>query len=226
MTRVNARTKGVVVIDDAAMDRVAFKDDYAKGRPITVSNTIDRAVGLSLSLGAGGQATLSGVDDGGLFPSLPLLVLDARVHNLLRSQLTLDVDAGFGSVAATRVVDGGGLGTLSFPVQASLLQGGVAVLWEQPLEELIGQEVTVGLGPRMAGLLYVHKFTGGGNTPAGLEQQTYLTFTPGLSGFVAWSPVSFAHLEVGGRASYLAYNVDELRHLGVVEAFASVWLDL
>lgn len=225
MTRVNAREKGVVVVDDNNMSRVDFKDDYAKGTPISVSTTIDNAVGLSLSIGAGGQATLSGVDDGGLFPSFPLLVLDARVHNLLRSSFTLDVDVGFGSTRATRTVDGGGLGTLTFPVQATVLQSGVAVLYEQPLDELIGADVVVGVGPRVAGLFYVHQFQGG-DAPAGLERQTYLTFTPGLAGFVAYSPVSFAHLEVGGRASYLAYNVDEVRSLAVVEGFVSVWLDL
>jgi len=226
MTRVNAREKGVVVVNDATMDRVDFKDDYAKGRPISVSDSIDRAVGFSLSVGAGYQTTLSGVDDGGLFPSLPMVVLDARVHHLLRSQLTLDVDVGFGSVAATRVVDGGpALGELSFPVQASLLQAGASILWEQPLKDLIGQDVTVGVGPRMAGLFYSHEFKGG-DAPPGLGNQTYLTFTPGLAGFVAWSPLSFAHLEASGRASYLAYNVDEVRHLAVVEGFLSVWLDL
>lgn len=225
MTRVNAREKGAFVVDDAVMDRVDFKDDYAKGTPIQIGATIDREVGLSLSIGAGGQATLSGVDDGGLFPSLPMIVLDARIHNLLRSSLTLDVDVGFGSVKATRTVDGGGIGVLEFPVQATLLQSGAAILWEQPLEDLIGQDVVVGVGPRMAGLLYVHQFQGG-DAPAGLSQQTYLTFTPGLSGFVAYSPVDFAHLEVGGRASYLAYNVDDVRSLAVVEGFVSVWLDL
>jgi hypothetical protein len=31
---------------------------------------------------------------------------------------------------------------------------------------------------------------------------------------------------VGGRAMYLPYTVDSLRHLAVVEGFATVWLDL
>lgn len=226
MTKVNGRQKGVVVVDDAVMDRVSFQDDYAKGTPIAVSDTIDEAIGFSLSLGAGLQTTVSGVDDGGLFPNMPLVVLDARVHNLLRSNLTLDVDVGFGSVSAVRVVDGGALGALSFPVQVNQAQGGAAILWEQPLADVTGLDVTVGAGPRMGGVFLVHTFQGNAEGAGALPPQSFLTFTPGVTGFVAYSPLSFAHLEVSARASYLPYNVDEVRHLGVFEAFASIWLDL
>jgi hypothetical protein len=228
MTKVNGRQKGVVVVDDAVMDRVNFQDDYAKGTPIAVSDTIDEAIGFSLSLGAGLQTTVSGVDDGGLFPNMPLVVLDARVHNLLRSNLTLDVDVGFGSVSAVRVVDGGALGRLSFPVVVNEAQAGAAILWEQPLADVVGVDVTVGAGPRMGGVFLQHTFQSGAGDAGGaaLPPQSFLTFTPGVTGFVAYSPLSFAHLEVSARASYLPYNVDEVRHLGVFEAFASVWLDL
>ncbi len=225
ITRVQGLQKGTIVIDDATMERVAFNNDYAKGTPISVSASLDREIGFSLAGGVGLQQVLGPVDDGGLFPTMPLFVLDARAHHLLRSQLTLDVDLGFGSVQAVRTVDGGALGSVDFSVQASEVQGGVAVLWEQPLRELLGSDVVVGAGPRMAGLFFVHEFNGA-TRPQGLTQQSYLTFTPGIAAFVAWSPWDFAHLEVSARAQYLAYNVDELRHMAVLEGFASVWLDL
>ncbi|MDP2340457.1 MAG: caspase family protein [Deltaproteobacteria bacterium] len=225
MTRVEGQQKGVVVINDATMERVDFNNDYAKGTPISISTDLDREIGFSLSVGGGVQQIMGVVDDGGLFPTMPLFVLNARVHHLLRSQLTLDADIGFGSVQATRTVDGGALGSIDFDVQASEVQGGLAILWEQPLKDLTGYDVVVGAGPRMAGLFFVHEFNGE-TRPAGLERQTFLTFTPGVAAFVGWSPVEFAHLEVSARAHYLAYNVDELRHMAVVEGFASVWLDL
>ena len=225
MTRVQGQQKGTVVINDATMERVDFNDDYAKGTPIFISDELTRDVGLSLSVGGGLQQIVGPVDDGGLFPTMPLLLLNARIHHLLRSQLTLDVDVGFGSVQAVRSVDGGALGSVDFPVQASEFQGGVAVLWEQPLQDLIDVDVVVGAGPRMAGLFFVHEFNGAVR-PAGLASQSYVTFTPGLAAFVAWSPIDYAHLEVSARAQYLAYNVDDLRHMAVIEGFASVWLDL
>jgi hypothetical protein len=80
-------------------------------------------------------------------------------------------------------------------------------------------------GPRLSGLLFTHTFIGDVR-PAGLAEQNFLTFTPGLEGAVAWSFSSWGHLEVGGRAMYLPYTVDSLRHLAVVEGFATVWLDL
>jgi hypothetical protein len=148
-----------------------------------------------------------------------------RLHHLLRSQLTLDVDVGWGATTATRVVDGGALGSASFDVDVSQWQLGTAFVWEQPLQDLVGLDVTAVVGPRMAGLLYVHRFVGD-VVPQGLDQQTYLAFSPGLVAGLGWSFSSWGHLEVSGRAQYLPYTVDSLRHLAVVEGFATVWLDL
>lgn len=229
MTRVEARAKGTIVVDDATMQTVAFADDYAKGSPIVgVSERIDQPVGFSFALGAAtsGVVATDGLDDGGLFPSMASFAVRARFHHLLRSQLTLDVDAAFGGTRAVRTVDGGALGTATFDVDVSQLQAGGAVLWEQPLGDVIGLDgVTVLAGPRLSGLLFTHTFVGDVR-PAGLTEQNYLAFAPGLEGAVAWSFASFGHLEVGGRALYLPYTVDSLRHLAVVEGFATVWLDL
>jgi hypothetical protein len=244
MTRVQARQKGRIIVDDAAMDRVSFADDFAKGSPVAVSTTVARSLGWSLALGAGVHGVVdpvraaAGDDDGGLFPATALVTLDARVHGLLNRDLDLAVDVGFGRVGATRVVDGGGLGTLSFPVEVTQVQAGVAVLWLLPLstwtDGAVGADpsaggglrgVRVDVGPRVAGYHFTHAFVGDVR-PVGVAQQTYLAFSPGVQLDVGWSPLSFAHLEVGARAHWLPYTVDDLRHLAVGEAFASVWVDL
>ena len=162
MTRVQARSKGRIVVDDATMETVSFADDYAKGSVIAVEDTLKRPIGWSLAVGGGVQSVSdpSGHDDGGLFPTTGVLVGHVRVHHLLRSQLTVDLDVGWGNTAATRVVDGGALGTASFDVDVTAWQAGTAVLWEQPLRDVVGLDVTAVVGPRMAGLLYVHRFVG------------------------------------------------------------------
>ena len=227
MTRVQARSEGRIVVDDATMETVSFADDYAKGSPIGLNDSLTRSIGYSFAVGAGlsGVMDPTGANDGGLFPTTGTVVGHLRLHHLLRSQLSLDVDVGWGATTATRVVDGGAIGSASFDVDVSQWQFGTAFVWEQSLQDLVGLDVTAVVGPRMAGLLYVHRFVGD-VVPQGLDQQTYLAFSPGLVGGLGWSFASWGHLEVSGRAHYLPYTVDSLRHLAVVEGFATVWLDL
>jgi hypothetical protein len=223
----------VIVVDDAVMDRVSFADDFAKGSPIAVSAVVPRELGLSLAVGAGLHTVLdpariaaNSVIDDGLFPSMPLVQGTARLHGLLNRDVDVDIDLAFGSVPSTRTVDGGPLGTIRYDERVDQLQAGVGVMWVPPLGGWGGvDDVTARLGVRGAGYLFTHTFTGEVR-PSGLEQQSYLTFTPGIGVDVGWSPLPHAHLEVGARAHYLPYTVDELRHLVVGEAFASVWLDL
>jgi hypothetical protein len=229
MTRVHARSKGTIVVDERTMEVVSFSDDYAKGSPIAaVTARIDPPVGFSFSVGAAASAIVAGdgVDDGGLFPAVGSLQAKARFHHLLRSQLTLDVDLAGGGTRSTRVVDGGSLGVARFDVDVRQWAAGGAILWEQPLADLVGVDgITVLMGPRLSGVLWTHTFVGE-LRPAGLTGQTYLTFAPGLETAIAWSATSWAHLEVGGRAMYIPYTVDRLRHLALLEGFAAVWLDL
>jgi hypothetical protein len=231
--RLPTRQKGTFVVDDAALSRVAFSDDYAKGSPI-VEDRIDRAVGFSFSAGAGvatfldpGAAPGRGVGNEGLFVTMPLFALELRARNLFTSpvfglSLTPALDLGFGSVAAERVIFDETFGDLRFPVQATQIQGGLTLLSPWSLAELTGLEVTLSVGPRLGTLLIWQQFQGASPLPP----QNFLTFVPGAVGVVAWSPISFAHLEVAGRAHYLPYTVDTVRHLAVVEVFASVWLNL
>ena len=228
IARVQAREKGTIVVDDATMDRVSFADDFAKGSPIAVSADVSRQLALSLSVAAGMHGVVDARgDDGGLFPATPLLSLSGRVHGLLNRDLDLVLDAGGGRVSSRRVIDGGGLGTLRYATDVTQVQGGAAALWSVPLSAWFDRDVpfVVDVGPRMGGYFFAHDFTGGVR-PAGVARQTYLTFSPGVQGDIGWTLSRMAHVEVGGRAQYLPYTIDELRHLVVLEGFASVWLDL
>jgi hypothetical protein len=229
ITRVQARDKGVIVVDDAAMEHVAFADDYAKGSPIALTDTVTRALGLSLSLAAGVHGAVDVVDgdDGGLFPTTPVLSLAGRVHGLLNRDLDLVIDVGGGRVAGTRVVDGGALGVARYATDVGQLHAGVAALWTPPWSTWLdgGLPFSLDAGPRVAGYFFVHDFVGDAR-PAGLSRQTYMVFSPGLQASVGWSFLRGAHVELTSRAHYLPYTVDSLRHLLVLEAVASVWLDL
>jgi hypothetical protein len=229
MTRVQARAKGTIIVDEKTMETVSFADDYAKGSPIVGgSSRIDQPVGFSFAVGGAASAVIAtdGVDDGGLFLAVASFAGRARFHHLLRSQLTLDVDVAFGGTRSARLVDDGTLGTAAFQVDVRQAQAGGAILWEQPLGDVLGLDgVTVLAGPRLSGLLFTHTFVGDVR-PAGLAAQNFLTFTPDLEGAVAWSFSSWGHLGGGARAMYLPYTVDSLRHLAVVEGFATVWLCL
>jgi hypothetical protein len=220
ISKVTARTKGVFVVDEKTMEQVEFADDYAKGTPILEDELKWRDTRWSLSLGLGGHAVLDAVDNGGLFPAAPMIVLEARAHNLLRPHLLTSIDVDFGSVQTERVIDAGGsLGTLRYPIQHSVLQLGTSLMWE---EKLFDDALLLAGGPRIASMLFWAQFTG---PEAPVDRQMYFTFTPGLVGLVGWNFFDWAHVELMARVSYLPYNVDEFRSLAVTEGIVSVWFD-
>lgn len=218
MQRFAAREKGVFTVDEQSMERVRFQDDYAKGTPV-VSSEVSRPLGWSISLGLGGQTVVDTVDNGGLFPAVGFLTVEARVHNLLRDQLLGSVDIGWGTVESTRIVDGGALGTTSFPVQVTQLSGGASLLWE---ERLLEDALLLAGGARVAGYAFHHQFL----EDAPVQEQSYVAFSPGLVGVAGWSFARHGHVELMARAHYLPYNVDEVRHLALLDAVVSVWFDL
>lgn len=219
MQRLSAREKGVFTVDERTMERVSFENDYAKGTPI-LTGELDREIGWSLSLGLGAQTVVDTIDNGGLFPSLGFVTLEARAHDLLRNHLLGSVDVGVGSVQSARVVDGGSLGTARFAVQVTQLSGGAALLWE---ERLFDDSLLLAGGGRVAAYLFHHRFL---DESAPVTEQSYLTFSPGLVGLLGWSFADWGHVELMARSHYLPYNVDEVRHLALLDAVASVWFDL
>lgn len=223
MQRLSAREKGVFTVDERTMEKVSFQDDYAKGTPI-LSDSLEKAIGWSLSLGLGAQTVLDSVNNGGLFPSLGFVTLEARAHNLFRSHLLGSVDLGLGSVQSIRTVDGGPLGVVEYPVQVTEVTVGGSMLWEEQLEDLpvVDDGLMLAGGGRVALLSFHHQFL----DEAPVSEQNYLTFSPGLVGLVGWSFADWGHVEVMARAHYLPYNVDEVRHLALLDGVVSVWFDL
>lgn len=221
MQRMNAREKGVFTVDERTMERVSFDNDYAKGTPI-LEASLTPDVGFSLSAGVGGQTIIDTVDNGGLFPSMPFVTLELRAHDFFRKDIIGAVDVGLGSVQSVRTVDGGVLGVAVFPVQVSELQGGFSLLYET---KWLDDSVTLAGGGRMAGLLFHHRFLPFEGGVAPVDQQSYLTFSPGLVGLVGWNIADWIHLEAMARAHYLPYNVDEVRHLALLDGVVSIWVD-
>jgi hypothetical protein len=216
MQRVAAREKGVFVVDDSKMESVAFADDYAKGSPIDLVATVHRKSGLTMAAGFGAQGIVDSVDNGGLFPAVPLLVLRLESHDWLRDDVSTGVDAGFGSTASVRVVNAGTQGVLKFPVQYSQLQLGASMLYAWHLDD-----VELSVGGRVATLFMLARFAS--NAP--VAQQSFLTITPGVVARAGYHVTSWAHAEIEARAGVLPYNVDAVRALGVFEATGALAVD-
>lgn len=221
LQKIGAREKGVFTVDESTMERVSFENDYAKGTPI-LEATLSPDVGFSLSAGVGGQTIIDSIDNGGLFPSMPFVTLELRAHDFFRKDIIGSADVGIGSVQSIRVVDGGPLGVATFPVQVTELQGGVSLLYET---KWLDNSVTLAGGGRMAGLLFHHKFLPLEQGAPPIEEQSYLTFSPGLVGLAGWNLADWIHLEAMARAHYLPYNVDEVRHLALLDGVLSIWVD-
>jgi hypothetical protein len=174
----------LVVIDDDAMDRVSFADDFAKGSPIAVFAVVARKLGLSPAVGAGLRAVLDparlaagALVDDGLFPAMPLLQATARPYGLLNRDI--DIDLALGPVPSPRTVDGGPHGTIRSDERVDQLQAGVDVMWVPPLREWWGvDDVTARLGARGAGDLFTHTFPSDVDVHAGRGRRRRLVAGP------------------------------------------------
>ncbi len=217
MTRLSAREKGVFTIDEGAMERVSFADDYAKGTPI-MSDRIADEVGFALSVGLGAQLVLDPGDDGDLFPGLPYVVIEARGRNLVGEHIMTSADVGFGGVKVERDVPGG-----TIPADVVHVQAGVNVLWTT---RLFDDAVLLGGGGRLAAMYWQHTFQDPAALPVGVDAtQWYFDFAPGLVGMAGWSFTSWGHAEITARSSVMVYTYDSVRPVFPVEALASVWFD-
>lgn len=216
MQRVEARSKGSFVVDEAAMEKVSFEDDYAKGTPI-LQGDLDDGLGFSLSLGTGGQFFL--IDgSGGYYPASPLITLEMRLTNVFTEHLMLSGDVSFTSRPHTYTADG-----QSLQIAYSQVQLGASVLaaWEWELFTLGGWEpgkVQIAGGPRMGAMLV----TGIYDDPVG-NFHFATNLTPGLVALAGYSPVDWFHLEAMARVSATATS--SLHPLLYGEAILSAWVD-
>ncbi len=217
IARVAAREKGAYTIDKGMMEQVAFQDDYAKGTPI-LQSVIDKdgAMSWSLAVGMGGQYVFDDPAKGVLFPAVPFVTLEGRLHNALRKDLMASVDVAFGTIPTERVLVVKPGTTVALPIQYTEAQLGTSLLYEHSFGPLL-----LAGGGRIAALISHARFTGA-EPP---DDQLFFTFSPGLVGLAGWSFTDWMHAEAMVRAQYVPYNVDELRSLGAVEGIVSAWVD-
>jgi hypothetical protein len=208
MKRVDARNKGVVVVDESNMEHVDYADDYAKGSPIYVSQ--DAGVTWSLALGAGGQIVVAEPTGGQLFPSIGYVSLEGRAKNLFGKHVIGSIDVAFGT--REHQIQ---LGGINLPTQYSQAQIGGALMYEVPL----GWGVSVAGGARLAGLVVTSQYLDGSD-----DLQFYMVPVPGLQGVVGWQPVDWFHVEAMVRPNMLVYTLDG-RNLAYLETGLTAWVD-
>jgi hypothetical protein len=212
LQRLPDQAKGRVVVNDDNMDRVAFSDDYAKGSPIRPGDLGRNPYGMAM--GAVGHIVIdpgAAAFGGALFAPLPMLQLSGRATHVWQTPISVVVDVTVGSLPTLRTLSDG----RSFATQYSQVQIGSSLLWDVDVGDWRWS-----LGPRFAALGVWAAFT---DKDAPVDNQQYLAFVPGLVTAVSWQFVDVARIELMARASYLPYNVDEVRHLGIIEAGLSLW---
>ncbi len=219
MQRLKVSPQASYVIDESSMERVSFADDYAKGTPVLEAEFDHGEVALSLSLGGGAQVVFDGPGTAALdmFPPIGFVSLEVRLHNLLRRNLLVSADLGFGTREDTLRLDAGGqLGTLEYGIRYNQLQLGGSILHEWTPDPFV-----LAAGGRLATLFMHRSFS----PEAPVDAQFFLTMSPGLVGLLGWSPTRWFHVELMLRAHYLLYTVDDNRSFGYVEGLASAWID-
>ena len=225
MQRIQIPERSSLRVDEGQMQRVAFRDDYAKGAPILQHQYAQNAIRLSLSLGAGVQSVFAPPGgDNQLFPNIGLLAFEARIHDLLRKNLIVSMDLAFGGRDEVLLLDAGsGLGTLRYPLRYTELQAGVGLYyqWRPGLLGMTSGTFQIATGPRLAALFMNRVFA----SDAPIESQYLLSMSPGWTLLMAWQFWRHAHVEILGRLHYLPYFVDENRSFGYAEGLASLWWD-
>lgn len=218
MQRMKVPSQTTFVVDEARMERISFENDYAKGTPILETEVDHGKIALSLSVAAGAQVVFESPTrtSDNLFPPIGFVAVEGRLHNLFRRNLLLSLDLGFGTRSADLSLAAAGAPSLQYHIQYSQLQAGTAVLYEFPIGP-----VTLAAGGRLATLAMLRSF----DQSAPVDNQFFLTMSPGLVGLVGFSFARWFHVEAMVRAHYLLYNVDENRSFGYAEGLLSAWVD-
>jgi hypothetical protein len=199
---VEVRRGQTTVLEEARLRDAPFSDDPVKGAP--------RAPRTSWTLGlAGGyHSFFDQPTRQALFLSTPLLGLEVGLHHYFREDWRWDFDLALGGRQATLE-----LPTLSgVRYRYSMLSVGTALVAEWPAGAVVPFA-----GARLAYVVMGRDFG-----EAGLPDQRYAAFTPGLMGGVRLRLPGRFELTGRGRVHYLVYNVDAQRSLGYWELGALV----
>jgi len=207
MVRFELLDQQMYAVNDNAMQRVAFEDDYAKGPSLRAEF---RRAPQRWSFEAQGafQLFLSSSARETLFPSLALFGASARVGPMLGGA-HLQFDLLFGGRQGVRL----DLGQLDVQQNFFESQFAMALMWRFGLGPVV-----LGLGPRL-GALYMQR-TFPGDEVLGQQTQDMLSFSPSLA-FDAQTFLGASKsvtIGLSARSGVLLYNVDDNRTLAYVEA--------
>ncbi|MBL0277643.1 MAG: caspase family protein [Anaeromyxobacter sp.] len=191
---------GPVVVEEAAMDRVALARDPQKGYG---------GARWSLVAGLGAQRFLDAATRDGLFPPATLLGAELSVRD----------DLGHGLAWGLDLAAGGGEGTVRFdgvadiPFRFAEVAGGGA-LWR----DFGFGPLTLSAGGRVGFVWLSRRF----ERQQDLPSQHFFTVTPGLLGAATWRLTPRLSALARARVSWLFYDVDQNRSLGYAEGFLGV----
>jgi hypothetical protein len=187
-------------VDLAAMKRVAFADDYAKGLVITAGD-LRVHTSYRLTAGLGGQSFLSAPARREYFPTLGLVWAQMDFDNLIADGLGLRFDTAFGGSGARTLVLADGS---SYGISVSEITGGAALVKSfDPTRWLrLGALVRLGV------LVISRKFS-----DATVPDQSFSTMTPGVGGEVSVRLASWLQAGAQLRLHYVFFNVDRPQSL-------------
>jgi hypothetical protein len=198
---VSVRRGELAVLDEGSLRDTPFSDDPVKGgRP-------PRA-GWSFALSGGYQSFFDAATRDNLFAPVPLVGVEAALHDALRPGWTWGLDAAAGA-ARGRTLQLPALRGARYDYRALSLGSSLTVEW--PLTE----DLAPYAGGRLAYLLMARTFE-----DAQLPEQNYAVLTPGAVFGLRYRLAGALHLSARGRVHYLVYDVDERRNLGYWEAAA------
>lgn len=201
MRRFSLSANTYVSVDESAMERVEFENDYAKG--ISVESTLEgEPARASLKLLFMYQSFFSQRARAELFPPTALVGIGVDLAPLLGARLTTDLMIGGRNGVA--------LDLRGIAIDYDFFEAAVAaaLLYEIDLGafEIRG-------GPRIAGVYVKRSFPG--DELLRRHPQDHFTVSPGLAFAAAFYPATERDfsIELGARAGYLPFSVDHNQSL-------------
>lgn len=193
------------VLEEARLKDAPFSDDPVKGARAGSFWTVGVTGGV--------QSFFDRAVRQSLFLSVPLLGVEANLHDYFRQDWVWGFDLALGGREATLA-----LPTLAGPdYRYSVLSLGTSLTTEWPLGELAPF-----VGARLTYVVLGRKFTEGS-----YPDQQYATFSPGLVAGLRYRLLRSLHLTGRGRVHYFPYNVEQpQRSLAYWELSALVTYEL
>jgi len=205
LSRLHVGDDRKVTVDLAAMQRVDFADDFAKGALVSQGEASFGRLGIALSAAVGAQIFISAPARAEYFPDLRLARVELDFDNALRRHIGVRVDLGLGQ-SGTRalVLDEPYVGELRYRIDVRQWTSGVALTGT--LEPASG--IRLAALARVGSLFLTRRFLDGE-----VPTQVFSTLTPGVGLEAAYSPTRWFSAGVGVRLHYMFFNVDTPRSL-------------